>query len=242
MAILNHLRFALLICGLSAAALAQYEQAAITGTIRDPEGHAIPDAQIQIQHAGTGLIRTTVTTNAGVFFLNGFPLGDYTFVVSHAGFREVRFTSIRLAVGQTRTIDVTLNLAERSENVFVTAQLREVDQASAVVGTRMEHEQVSELPLNGRNWASMLPLIAGAVDPGTSDQRSVRFAGHGRDDNNFTLDGVDARNPFALQKPQFRLNQFGGSLGGPVTKNKTFVFVAFEAFRRWPQRKHHETG
>ncbi len=298
---LNHLHRLLLIFTLSTAAFAQYEQAAITGTIRDPHGRAIPDARIQIQHADTGLIRSTISTSAGVFFLNGLPLGGYTFVASHEGFGEVRFTGIRLAVGQTRTIDVTLNLAPRSESVSVAARLSEIDQASAAVGTRMQHEQISELPLNGRNWASMLPLIAGAVDPGTSDQRSVRFAGHGRDDNNFTLDGVDAggisnqpqktqirlaiptssiaefkvdstlfpaetgvgsgaqivmassggtnayhadlfeflrndvfdaRNPFALQKQPFRLNQFGGAFGGPIVKNKTFVFAAFEALRQ----------
>lgn len=231
-------------------------------------------------------------------------MGAYSLVVSHEGFAEVRITSVRLAVGQTRTIDVTLNLAQRSDDVSVNARLSEVDQASAAVGTRLQPEQVSELPMNGRNWASLLPLVAGAVDPGTSDQRSVRFAGHGRDDNNFTLDDVDAggisnqpqksqirlaipassiaefkvdstlfpaetgvrsgaqvvmassggsnswhgdvfeflrndivdaRNPFALQKQPFRLNQFGGSGGGPIARNKTFVFAAFESLDHDPR-------
>ena len=290
-----------LFCALVVPALAQYEQAAVTGTIRDFQGGAIPDVRIQIRHADTGLIRTTTSTSAGVFFLGGLPLGGYTFVASREGFGEVRFTDIRLAIGQTLTIDVTLSLAQRSENVLVSAQLSEIDRASAAVGTGMQHEQVVELPLNGRNWASMLTLVAGAVDPGTSDQRSVRFAGHGRDDNNFTLDGVDAggisnqpqksqirlaiptssiaefradstlfpaetgvgsgaqivmasasgtnsyhadlfeylrndvfdaTNPFAARKQPFRLNQFGGSFGGPVAKNRTFVFAAFEGLRQ----------
>jgi hypothetical protein len=56
----------------------------------------------------------------------------------------------------------------------------------------IDQAQLQNLPLNGRNWAALLPLIPGATDPGTSDQRSVRFSGHGRDDDNFTLDGVDA--------------------------------------------------
>ena len=203
---LNHLRLLALICILATSAFAQYEQGAITGTVRDSQGGAIPEARVQIQHAGTGLIRSTISTSAGVFFLNGLPLGGYALVASHEGFGEARFTDIRVAVGQTRTVDVMLNLAARSDDVFVTARLSEIDQASAAVGTRMEHEQVAELPLNGRNWASMLPLMAGAVDPGTSDQRSVRFAGHGRDDNNFTLDGVDAGGiSNQPQKTQIRL-------------------------------------
>jgi hypothetical protein len=85
-----------------------------------------------------------------------------------------------------------MKLGSPADDVSVTARLNEVDQASAGVGTGMERAQVNDRPLNGRNRAWMLPLIAGAVDPGTSDQRSVGFGGHGRDCNNFTLEGVDA--------------------------------------------------
>jgi hypothetical protein len=86
--------------------------------------------------------------------LGGLPLGDYTLAASREGFGEVRFTGIRLAVGQTRDIDVTLGVAQRSENVVVASQLGEIDQASAAVGTGIQREQMAELPLNGRNWAS----------------------------------------------------------------------------------------
>ena len=64
---------------------------------------------------------------------------------------------------------------------------------SAVTGL-IEREQADELPLNGRNWASLTAFVPGAVDTGGSNQRSVRFAGRGLDDSNFTYDGVDATN------------------------------------------------
>src|SRR5260370_35334705 len=102
---LNHLPLILLIGAFSTSALAQYEQAAIMGTIRDSQGRAIPDARIQLQHADTGLIRSTISTSAGVFFLNGLPFGGYTFVAAHEGLGDVRFTAIRLPVAQIRTID-----------------------------------------------------------------------------------------------------------------------------------------
>jgi hypothetical protein len=295
------MRTILLLCTFSAAAFAQYEQAAITGTVRDPQGAFVADAQIQIQQNDTGFIRTTTSNSSGLFSLNGLALGRYTFVASHEGFREAKLIDIWLAVGQTRTIEVTLGLAARSEDVSVNARISEIEQTSAAIGSRIEHQQVDALPLNGRNWSSMLPLIAGAIDPGTADQRSVRFAGHGRDDTNFTLDGIDAggisnqpqksqiriaiptesiaefkvdstlfpaetgvgsgaqmvlastsgsnafhgdvfeflrndvfdaRNPFALQKQPFRLNQFGASFSGPIVKNRTFVYAAFEAYRQ----------
>ena len=56
----------------------------------------------------------------------------------------------------------------------------------------IERTQADELPLNGRNWASLTAFIPGAIDTGGSNQRSVRFAGRGLDDSNFTYDGVDA--------------------------------------------------
>src|SRR5262249_43881715 len=151
-------------------ACAQYEQAAVTGTVRDPQGHVIPAARIRVEQVETGLNRDTISTSAGVFFLNGLPIGTYTIVVSHTGFREVRADAIRLAVGQTRTLDVTLPVGELTESVSVTARMSEIDQESAAIGNRIQSAQVAQLPLNGRNWASMLPLVAGAVDPGTSDQ------------------------------------------------------------------------
>jgi hypothetical protein len=296
-----YVRLVFLFAVLGANAFAQYEQAAITGTVRDARSGVVPDAHIRIQQVGTGLVRSTASNGAGVFSVSGLPIGDYILVAQREGFTEVRIADIHLAVGQTRTIDVTLNLGQRTDEISVSARLGEIDQASAAIGTRFEHLQIAQLPLNGRNWAAMLPLISGAVDPGTADQRSVRFAGHGRDDNNFTLDGVDAggisnqpqksqirlaiptssitefkvdstlfpaetgdgsggqiviasssgsniyhfelfeflqndifdaRNPFALQKQPFRLNQFGGAFGGPIVRNRTFVFAAFEALRQ----------
>jgi hypothetical protein len=53
---------------------------------------------------------------------------------------------------------------------------------------------VRDLPLNGRNWSTLTALAPGAVDTGRSNQRSIRFAGRGLDDNNFTFDGIGATN------------------------------------------------
>src|SRR2546430_2147942 len=104
----RYISIALLLLSFGSAARSQYEQATITGAAHDPQGRAVPGARIRIQQTETGLIRTTDSTGAGVFFLSGLPLGTYTFVASHDGFGEVRLTGIRLAVGQTRTVDVIL--------------------------------------------------------------------------------------------------------------------------------------
>ena len=281
---------------------AQYEHGAFTGAVRDPQSLPIPAAQVEFTHEATGLVRVTLANAEGLYFVPGLPLGSYRVSVASPGFSKVVLNDVRLSVGETRTLDLTLPLAPReNEAVPVVAKLSEIDLTSAAVATRIQNEQIGGLPLNGRNWAALLPLAAGAIDPGTSDQRSVRFAGHGRDDNNFTLDGVDAggisnqpqksqirlaiptssiaefkvdatlfpaatgvgsgaqvvlaslggtnlfhgsvfeflrndvldaRNPFALQKQPFRLNQFGGDFSGPLVHNRTFFFASFEALRQ----------
>jgi hypothetical protein len=169
----------------------------------------------------------------------------------------------------------------------------------------IEKEQADELPLNGRNWASLTAFVPGAIDTGGSNQRTIRFAGRGLDDSNWTYDGVDSTNivnqtqrpwvrlaipldaiqefrvdsllasaegggtggpqlavtspsgtngfhgrlfeflrndAFDAPVPQWasngeaqqplRLNQFGGALGGPINPDKTFFFVAAEAYRQ----------
>jgi len=73
----------------------------------------------------------------------------------------------------------------------ITSQL---DETTAALSARTEPEQLKELPLNGRNWSTLTALVPGAVDTGGSNQRSIRFAGRGLDDNNFTYDGIDATN------------------------------------------------
>jgi hypothetical protein len=133
------------LCGHGSCA-AQYEQSAVSGTVPDLQAGPIPHVRIQIQHAETGLMRSTLSSSSGVFVLSGLPLGEYTLVASHEGFGEARLRGIRLSVSQTQSIDLTMKLAARAEDVAVTAKLGEVDQASAAFGTRMERDLVNRLP------------------------------------------------------------------------------------------------
>jgi carboxypeptidase family protein/TonB-dependent receptor-like protein len=281
-------------------AIAQTAQAAVSGTVRDPDGRAVPETTIEVRQPQTGWIRRTQTGSAGTYSITELPIGSYSVSVSHPGFGTSQ-ANVELLVGQERTLDFGLLLAGHAVQVNVTSSVSEIDQTSAAVQGRMVQKQIEGLPLNGRNWSNLLPLIPGATDSGTSDQRTVRFAGHGRDDNNITFDGVDAtgisnqpqktgirlaipastinefkvdstlytadsadgtggqmvlastggtnvfhgelfeflrndvfdaRNPFATRKQPFGLNQFGANVGGPVVRNKTFFFVAFEAYRQ----------
>jgi hypothetical protein len=79
------------------------------------------------------------------------------------------------------------------------------------------------LPINGRNWSTLTALIPGAVDTGAGDQRTIRFAGHGLDDNNLTLDDVDATAVFnQMQREYVRLTIPLESIDQFDVKDQTF--------------------
>jgi hypothetical protein len=147
---------------------------------------------VSVVQRETDLKRSTRTGSGGTYFLNELPIGSYKLEVDQPGFKRAEINNIQLLIGQTKNVDAILQLAGSTQQVEVSSPLSEIDQSSASIGARLVQTQIDNLPVNGRNWATLLPLIPGATDPGTSDQRSIRFAGHGRDDNNVTFDGVDA--------------------------------------------------
>ena len=232
-------------------------------------------------------------------------MGKYTVKFDHSGFQTLTFLDVEQVVGRTRTLDATLQISGGEEHVEVSAGSELIDRNTGAVTGLIERKQADELPLNGRNWSALTAFIPGAIDTGGSNQRSVRFAGRGLDDSNFTYDGVDAtsivnqtqrpwvrlsipldaiaefrvdtllataeegatggaqlavtspsgtnrfhgrlfeflrNNSFDAPEPLWasngeaqqplRLNQFGGSLGGPIVHDKTFFFLASEAYRQ----------
>jgi len=66
-----------------------------------------------------------------------------------------------------------------------------LNRTSAEVGQVVESEQIGEIPISGRNWASLMLLAPGAINYGDGAQRAICFNGHSLDDSNFTFDGVD---------------------------------------------------
>ncbi len=281
---------------------AQIDRAAINGTVSDESGKVVPGVHVIALEASTGLQREGITSSDGTYDLPELPVGTYTVSFFNAGFQRVTFTDVLETVGRTRTLNATLHVAGGSEQVQVSDTASELNQTSDSLGARIEQKQVQELPLNGRNWSTLTALVPGAIDTGGSNQRTIRFAGKGLDDNNFTYDGIDATNivnqaqqPFvrlaiptdSIQefridtalftaeagttpggqvavvsktgsnafhgnifeflrndvldarepidhgaKPPFRLNQYGGSIGGPIQRDKTFFFFSYEGLRQ----------
>lgn len=279
---------ALVVC---AVASAQVDRATITGTLRDPSGSVVIGGLVKLEYPGTGLRREGLTNSSGAYLFTSLPVGRASIDIAKPGFRSLHL-DVDLNVGETKTIDLTLEISSIENSVQVIAQA-ELVRDSAAIGATFENVQISKLPINGRNFGNLMALVPGAVDTGGSN---VRFLGHGPDDTNLRIDGVDAtsirnqtqksrlllstdgisefrvntamytaesggapsgqievatksgsnqfhgslfeylrnsatdsRTPFdGATIPPFRLNQFGGTVGGPVIKDRTFFFASYE--------------
>jgi Carboxypeptidase regulatory-like domain len=187
-------------------AVAQVDRAVLEGTVSDPSGRVIVGATLKVEAVDTGLTEEQPANSKGYYRFPGLAVGRYTVTAGGSGFRTKVIEDVILRVGQTRTLDVQLGVGAISEKVEVKATLAPEDRSSAEAATVIDSVQISELPNNGRDWASFTLLAPFAQDDGGGDQRTIRFAGRARDDNNFQIDGVDAGGiQEQAQKSQTRL-------------------------------------
>lgn len=183
---------ALLMISIWSAGRAQADRATINGTVKDANNAMVAGAKVLISSAATGFTRETVTNSEGYFVAPALPVGEYRLGISQQGFAALNVERITLRVGETRTVELTLQVSNVDSSIeVIESDALPVDKSSFTVGTVIKNEQVQNLPLNGRHWASLMTLAPGAVNTGSGSQNSVRFNGRGRDENNFTLDGID---------------------------------------------------
>jgi Carboxypeptidase regulatory-like domain/TonB dependent receptor len=171
---------------------AQIDRAVLEGTVSDPSGGVIVGATVQVRAVDTGLTSEQPTNSKGYYRFPGLAVGQYTVTVSATGFKVKAIDDVVLRVGQTRTLDAELVVGAINEKVEVKASTAPADRSSAEAATVIDTVQIENLPNNGRDWASFTLLAPFAQDDGGGDQRTIRFAGRARDDNNFEIDGVDA--------------------------------------------------
>jgi hypothetical protein len=294
--------------GATPAAHAQAQTAGeITGQVLDPSKAAIPNAAVTATNSATGAVRKAQTDSQGHYALTNLPVGTYRISVEHEGFQQLKQTGVVLNVATTVTVNLTLTVGSVYQELIVTSEAPIIDNADASTDTVLHHQEVAELPINGRDYARFSLLSPGAVfrsnfiadlsfdglhsvhnqfsidgidasrvnDPymangfergarlltgsldtveefnvQTSDYSAQygRAAGsyiniatksgtndfHGTAYDYFRNNILDARNFFATigPAPEFRFNDFGGNIGGPLRKEKTFFFLNYEGSRQ----------
>jgi Carboxypeptidase regulatory-like domain/TonB dependent receptor len=287
-------------CGLltTAALTAQVGAGDITGIVKDEAGAGVPGATVTVTEVRTNRQRRVVSSLGGVYTAPSLAPGEYRVDVALTGFKPVRRAGIHLSTGEKARIDFDLAVGRLSEQVTVTADAPMLRAVTASLGTTVAHDQVVQLPLNGRAFILLAGLAPGVALPPNSqlpringgrprtneylfDGISVvqpepgqvafvpvidaiqefkiesnsppaefgRFNGgvvnlttkaganafHGTGFEFLRHESLNARNFFQSSnpvKPDYRRNQFGGMLGGPLAKDRTFFFVDYQGQRQ----------
>src|SRR5437870_917821 len=142
---------------------AQGATAAISGTVLDPTGAAIPGASISVRNVGTAFTRSVISDDQGRYVAPELPIGEYEVQASLAGFQTVVRRGIPLTVGSRPVIDLQLPIGQAEETISVTGDLSQVETTSSSVSSLVNQTQMRELPLNGRNFEQLILLAPGAL-------------------------------------------------------------------------------
>jgi Carboxypeptidase regulatory-like domain/TonB dependent receptor len=296
-----------LLCLVAAApsALAQGVSGRIVGTVMDPGGAAIVNANVTVTNQDTGISTAIVTDSRGDYQANNLPPGNYQIEVEAPGMQTMISKGIVVTVDNSTPVPVTLQVGTANQSVTVTAASALIDPTSSSLGEVLAGAEVTNLPLNGRVFSQLVQTVPGSVAAGfgsapeaaagagsfgsiTASVNGMPWGG-----TTYTLDGVnnmellnafinvtppldsiqemkistnnaditvgtyggaqvnafirsgtnafhgsayeffrdDVLNAYqwrATTKAPYRANQFGGSLGGPIIKNKAFFFVDYQ--------------
>jgi len=292
---------------------AQVAGASLNGTITDAQGGAVANAKVSAKNGATGITTETTTNSSGAYNLVNLQPAAYDVSVEATGF-NTSTTKVTLTVGAQQELSLALKVGEMSQLVEVTGAAPVIETENATLSGNVQSAQIVELPLNGRDWASLATLEPGVVAVRPHEQvtqpggnlrglgNQMTIDGNRPTQNVYRLNGVivndysnagpgnvlgaslgvDAIQEFSVltanysaeygftsggvinaitksgtnqfhgsvyeffrnkifdssnyltpgQNPPFVRNQFGGSGGGPIFKNKLFVFADYEGIRQ----------
>jgi hypothetical protein len=302
---------------------AQTDTGRIRGTVSDPQGAMLGGARVTLTNTDTSLAKTTTSNSEGTFDFDAVPRGHYKVEVQQKGFRAASAAFV-VEVSQVKQVNIRLEIGEAAETVDVSATVPLIDLETSSMGEVIQGRQVTELPLNGRNFTQLALLTPGVTRGNYGDQASgvnnnvetfrngetggaaLSVNGLRPQANNFILDGLDnnealvnginffppaeaieefrvntsvapaefgragggivqtstksgtnaihgtafwfirnsafdANNAYfgapdpitnQVKKAPFKRNQFGGTLGMPLIKNKLFIFADYQGLRQ----------
>lgn len=172
---------------------AQGSTATLSGTVTDPNDAVIPGVNVAVINIAQGFQRATVSNGEGTFIVPLLPPGTYTIKADCEGFTPAEIRDVILNVNDQVTINIPLKLGSLSQSINVLATPPLLDESPAV-GTTVDRQFVSNLPLNGRSFQSLITLSPGIVLTKTSVAEQGQFSVNGQrpNANYLTVDGVSA--------------------------------------------------
>ncbi len=182
-------------------AWAQEVTASITGTVSDPSGAAVANANITATSVERGIAYTAVSNDSGLYRISQLPVGSYSLRAEKSGFSVASYPAFVLTLNQVARIDVAMKVGQTTETVEVTSAAPVMETDTTQVDTIINAATNDNLPLASRNYVQLTLLAPGAVstDPSSfnngnntgGDGGRPLINGNREQANNFLLDGMD---------------------------------------------------
>ena len=180
---------------------AQQTTGILRGRVADETGGVLPGVDITARNRDTGITRVGISDDEGRYRLSQLALGTYSVTAELAGFQAGVVQGITLSIVRESVVDITLRVGAITEQVIVTAEGSLVDTSSASVGSLVDNQSITDLPLNGRDFIQLAALQEGVVTPTTGlggrtgDTGLKMVIGGTRPNQNaILLDGTDIKN------------------------------------------------
>jgi hypothetical protein len=161
----------------------------LTGTVTDAAGAVVPQAKVSVKNDATRAEFVVVANKEGEWTVPAVSNGTYTVTVNAAGFKATVVQEVKVDVGQTATVNATLEVGNVGEQVVVTGGGEVLQAASANISTTITGKQIHELPFSTRDALQLVLVMPGVQTPGTPRTSSVN--GLPKATLNITLDGAN---------------------------------------------------
>ncbi|MGE0043976.1 MAG: TonB-dependent receptor [Vicinamibacterales bacterium] len=210
---------ALFVLGLAAPAHAQIEQARLTGVVVDAQGGVLPGVTVTAR--STSLIGTqaAITESDGRYRFPSLPGGTYVLSFEIPGFQTMNREGIVLRLGQTLSVDATLQVATLEESVTVTGESPVVDVTTTAVGTTFDKEKLTGIPTATDMWAVLAQSpgvrMQGYDVGGSHKSQALGYEGFGiRGQSQFTIDGIQSEGnyPNSYSQEEIAVSAAGGDV------------------------------
>ena len=216
---------AMIALGSSALAVAQVTTGTIVGTVTDAGG-VVPGATVTVREVNKGTTSTYVTDETGNYTASFLVPGTYAVEVNVQGFKKSIREGVILQVNQRARIDVTLEVGRLEETMTVVSSAPLVRTDSSEVGTVIEERAIGQLPLNGRNFATLVYLTPG-VTPGQAGENlsgastfnprgasNFNALGHQANANAWLIDGIDNNEYLVQHRHHLPVGRAGAGVQG----------------------------
>src|ERR1051325_9096361 len=176
---------------------AQAGRSEITGVVHDQNGALIPQGRIRITEVSTSQVFSSTIGEAGTFTVTNLKPGQYTVTVEVEGFKAVVRSGVQLATGERVRLDIVLQPGQLSESVMISEDASPLRTESGSLGQVVNNRKIVDLPLNGRNFLSLISLSAGVAQPPptTAGPSFPRINGGRPRTNEYLFDGISVLQP-----------------------------------------------